>query len=289
MYVTVGLPVYNASRFLALAIASIIGQSFRDWQLIAIDDGSTDDSLGILAQFNDPRIRILSDGQNLGLAARLNQIAELAETPYIARMDADDVMHPYRLERQLAYLREHPSVDLVGSQVFTIDVSNQVYGWRSSTVPQSKHHLFSSSPFIHPSILGRRTWFKQWPYDPNYDRAEDFELWVRSFEASKFAVLEEKLLFYRELGLPYLGKYLRTSHTVRRVIGEKAPGVLSRKEINQLLLNSVLKDRMYWAFNRLGRESELLLRRNQPLSAAQQIEAHDALRYIRSFVPETLR
>jgi hypothetical protein len=102
--ITVGLPFWNNERTLEAAIRSVQAQTIPDWVLLVVNDGSRDDSAAIVRSFRDPRIRLVDDGEHRGLVYRLNQIAALAASPFLARMDADDLMHPQRLERQLACL-----------------------------------------------------------------------------------------------------------------------------------------------------------------------------------------
>ena len=119
--ITVGLPFFNNRRTLPDAIRSIFAQSLNDWELLLVDDGSTDGSLEFARAIRDPRVRLVCDGSNRKLAARLNQIAELAPSEFIARMDADDLMHPNRLRRQIELFRGQPGLDVVGTAAFTID------------------------------------------------------------------------------------------------------------------------------------------------------------------------
>src|SRR5688572_8039312 len=108
--VTVGIPFLNGKRTLVDAVRSVFAQTFTDWELILMDDGSTDGSADLVRGIDDPRVRLVSDGVNRGLCDRLNQIASLAQGRYLARMDADDLMHAQRLERQVAYLNRHADV-----------------------------------------------------------------------------------------------------------------------------------------------------------------------------------
>ena len=103
--VTIGIPFLNARRTLADAVRSVFAQTHGDWELLLVDDGSTDGSSDVVRQLLDPRVRLLADGVTLGLCARLNQIAAAARGAYLARMDADDLMHPERIARQLEHLR----------------------------------------------------------------------------------------------------------------------------------------------------------------------------------------
>src|SRR5215207_5701854 len=119
--VTIGLPFYNAANTLASAVRSVFAQTYHDWELILVNDGSSDRSLEIADAVKDPRIRVMSDGRNKGLAARLNEITSSACGRYIARMDADDLMHPDRLARQVALLQTRPRVDVVGTATYATD------------------------------------------------------------------------------------------------------------------------------------------------------------------------
>ena len=112
--VTIAMAVYNSARTLADAIESIRWQTLPDWKLLLVDDGSRDASLAIARSFADPRIEVIADGRNLGLATRLNQLVDRTTTPLFARMDADDIAWPRRLEAQLALLDAQPAVDLAG-------------------------------------------------------------------------------------------------------------------------------------------------------------------------------
>lgn len=204
------MPFFNAAEYLANALRSIFSQSISDWELILLDDGSTDDSLEIAASVIDTRVKVFSDGINRGLPYRLNQIAELARGQYVARMDADDVMFPNRLERQLQFLNESPSIDIVGTAVYTINASNEPVGKRgfNFTTTPSPIRVLSRGLFIHPTVMGHVDWFLDNPYDVELRRSEDRELWVRTYTHSHFAHLSEPLLFYREQGSFTLQKYL---------------------------------------------------------------------------------
>src|SRR5690606_22420882 len=110
------------------AIRSVFVQTHSNWELILIDDGSTDQSLDLALKIRDSRVRVISDGKHKGLPTRLNEITASASGEYIARMDADDVMHPERLEKQVKFLLSHPSCDVVGTGVFFIDKNGTPVG-----------------------------------------------------------------------------------------------------------------------------------------------------------------
>lgn len=198
--VSIGMPVYNGAKTLRQAVASIQDQSWQNWELIVVDDGSTDETLSILRTVADPRIRVFSDGKNLGIADRLNQAVRLSRGVYFARMDADDISFPLRLSRQVAFLESHPRVDLVGSSVMVFKNGNVPVGVRM--VPVS-HDRICAGPdqgfkLMHPTWMGRTAWFRDRPYNRQALLCEDQDLLLRHYETSRFANIREPLLGYRE-------------------------------------------------------------------------------------------
>src|SRR5699024_94971 len=131
--ISIGLPFYNAEEFLLDSIKSIFAQTYQNWELILIDDGSTDNSLSIAQSIDDPRVRLYYDGKNKKLAARLNEIAKLARHDYIARMDADDLISRDKLEKQLRILLENPNFDLVSTGLISITDDLKPVGLRVPT------------------------------------------------------------------------------------------------------------------------------------------------------------
>lgn len=272
--VTIGLPVYNNAPFLADAIQSVLNQTFTDWELLIVDDGSTDESLAVARSFADPRIQIRADHTNRGLPARLNEITRLARGRYHARMDADDIMLPDRLQTQVDLLDTCPEVDLVSTYAYAIDVYNQVYGIRGTTqLPTTLREAAGGVPLIHPTVMARQAWFQQHPYRESCRRAQDFDLWLRTLERSSFRVIDRPLLFYRELGIPYLYKYLRSSAGIRAILWRLPRRSIGLVRLAQLLIYSYGKDVIYHLVNLLGREDRLLLRRNRFLTPTEQQQA----------------
>ncbi len=130
--ITVGMPVYNSEASLPAALESIRKQTFRDWELFVIDDGSTDAtaSVALAASAADARIQVLVDGRRRGLAARLNECLNLGHGRFFARMDGDDVSYPERLERQVRFLEANPAVDLLGTNMLLFSGAGEVIGAR---------------------------------------------------------------------------------------------------------------------------------------------------------------
>jgi len=196
--ITIGIPCYNAEMFLAQSIVSVINQTFRDWELVIVDDGSTDQSLSIAKSFNDERIRIITDGTNKGISYRLNQLIQEAKGEFFCRMDADDIMFPDRLKIQLKYFLDNPEIDVVGSYAVVIDEDSKILGLRKSTIPNHINECFKAVPFIHPTVMGKTNWFRKYGYTNDLKGVEDADLWIRSFSHSKFAIIQKPLLFYRD-------------------------------------------------------------------------------------------
>lgn len=226
---TVAIPFLNHARTLPLAVASVFAQSFDDWELLLVDDGSRDGSLDFAKSLCDPRVRVVSDGYNLGLAARLNQVAELASGEKLARMDADDAMRPRRLQVQSLFLDQHPDVDVVASTVYVIDVDDQVYGIRSTRpyAPQARAFL-GNNLFVHPSVMARREWFRANPYDEALSGAEDKELWCRTRRTTAFAKIMEPLLFYRDAGTYSWERYPTQKRLDAYVVAKYGPSAIGR-------------------------------------------------------------
>ncbi|MBR2585582.1 MAG: glycosyltransferase family 2 protein [Thermoguttaceae bacterium] len=196
-YVTIGIPFYNAEKTFADAIRAVFAQTHPYWELILMDDGSTDRSLEIARSIDDPRVRVISDGKNLGLAARLNHITREARYDYLARMDADDLMAPDRIEKEMRLLEERPDIDLVSTGMFAYDSKFNFYSARSLNVPEiTKRRVgLGKSRICHAAVLGRKAWFLRHPYDEDFSGAEDSELWCRAAldDDLKIALINEPL------------------------------------------------------------------------------------------------
>lgn len=208
--ITIGVPFYNDEKYLDYAIKSIFSQTYTDWKLILISDGGIDNSLSIARKYEgDGRVTIISDGENRKLPYRLNQIAQLSTTKYLARMDADDIMHPERIEKQLDILEKNPDIDVLGTNAFSIDDKNNIQGLRMK-IGEEGYQLIDARSFIHPSIMAKTEWFLENPYNLEAIRMEDAELWYRTRENNVFKVYTEPLLFYREFDNEYYKKYFNS-------------------------------------------------------------------------------
>lgn len=197
--VSVVMPVYNGEQYLAEAIDSILGQTFTNFELIIIDDGSTDNSLDVLNKYPglDARVRLIAR-ENRNLATTLNDLIDLARGEWVARMDQDDVSLPHRLERQLQWLK-HTGADICGSWVKFFGTTDR----RILKHPQSdeaiKIELLFDSPFAHPSVIMRTALVRQLRYDKLWEKAEDYDLWERAARMGwRMSNVQEVLLLYRQ-------------------------------------------------------------------------------------------
>ena len=200
--ITVLMPVYNAQRYLASALESVLGQTFARFQFLVIDDGSTDKSMSILRRYarHDVRIKVVSR-ENRGLVATLNEGLEMARGEYVARMDADDISLPRRLERQFEHMDAHDDVVCLGGYYQLIDQRGRLL---TTMTPPTDHNglesqmLAGHTPICHPSAMMRRSVaVGAKGYNPEMMLAEDLDLWLRLGEVGNLAVLPEPLVQYR--------------------------------------------------------------------------------------------
>lgn len=261
--VSIGIPFYNSENFLKKTILSVLNQTYSNFELILSDDGSSDHSLEIAKSFSDSRITVISDGKNKGIAYRLNEQLWLAKGKYFARMDADDLMFPVRIEKQVLFLESHPEIDIVGSQAIVIDDQNKILGLRDSTVPSSINDVLRNPVFIHPTVTGRVEWFRKFGYSNALKGVEDLDLWIRSFSNSKFHKLNEPLLFYRDPLQIKLNIY-RFRQQQLRICLLANRDLFRGKKISPLIsIKSYLKTFLFQVATILNLDHILLSRRNK--------------------------
>ena len=206
--VSIVMPVRNAALTLIECLETIRTQSLKAWELIAVDDGSEDDSSLMLLEFaqSDARVRVLSPGR-VGLIAAINLGNESARADLIARMDADDIMLPERLEQEFDYLNEHPDAALVGSRVKLFPEDQIQTGYREYirwqndclTSNQIANHIYLESPLANPSVMFRKELFIQFGGYRDGPFPEDYEFWLRLHQAGvRMAKIPEILLLWRD-------------------------------------------------------------------------------------------
>lgn len=197
--ISVVMPVYNGEKYLNEAIDSIICQTFRDFELIIIDDGSTDNTSNIIKSYNDKRIVFIKNNENLGIVKTLNKGIQIAKGQYIARMDADDICYPYRLEKQYIIMEENPEIGLCGSSVEVFNESTSNIHECPTDNEEIKVLQIFNTAFAHPSVIIRKDILVKYDlkYDEFYEGMEDYELWLRMSKVTQLANTKEVLLKYR--------------------------------------------------------------------------------------------
>ena len=274
--ISIILPFRNPGSYLEQAVKSVFAQTFSDWELLLMDDGSTDGSLEYVRLIADSRVRWFSDASARGLSHSLNQLIDVARAPYIARMDADDIMHPDRLEVQYDCLHKSDSRTVVGTGAYSIDQNSNIVGIRAVANIQRRGYTACQS-FIHPTVAASTEWFRRWRYSeaPVFYRSEDAELWSRSAGESRFITIERPLLYYREVGgfslERYVGSYLGLFLLSARYAREhRLPGTIFMAMNLAKLFTMGVADVM-------GVAEKLVLRRSGPLTPGERDAAERAL------------
>lgn len=198
--VSIVMCVRNTQEYIDQAVKSILSQSFHSFEFIIVDDASNDSTFQRLKKFQDQRLVLLRNIKSQGVAASLNRGLRNARGKFVARMDGDDIALPQRLEIQVKFLNKHPQIGVVGSWVRLIDELGKVKGFNKFPTAHVKimNLLPFANPFIHPSVMIRHELIKnKGQYDVNYDGAEDYEMWLRFSQHTRFANIPKVLLKYR--------------------------------------------------------------------------------------------
>ncbi len=243
-FVSVIMAVYNGETNLRETVSSMLEQTFTDFEFIIVNDGSTDDTEHILARLTDPRIIVIHNEQNSGLAYSLNRGLERAQGKYIARIDADDLAVPERLEKQVAFLERHSEIGIVGNCCVVIDETGKRLGVARFPLKDLEIRWVSllTNSFNHPSVMIRRDIFRQHrlTYDPTFQASQDYELWTRMLAYTRGANLEELLTIYRisndSITTKHRSIQFRNQDVViLRTIRQQLPGfAISAEQVTQL-------------------------------------------------------
>lgn len=233
------MSVYNGEEYLEEAVESVINQTFKNWELIIINDCSTDSTLEILNKLSsrDDRIKIHTNEVNLKLPTSLNKAISLSSGKYIARMDADDICLSDRLEKQFKFMEENSDVSLSSCRFMT--VKNGVYmsggaGGRCDN-EALKAMLLVSNPILHPGVIAKSSVMKKFNYDTTLTCTEDLELWTRmAMENEKIEILPECLLIYRLHDKQITSTTLERQHTEVLKIQDKYYDTVIKKIDNKL-------------------------------------------------------
>ncbi len=198
--ITVLMPVCNAEKYLSQAIESILGQTFTDFEFLIIDDGSTDDSLKIIQSYDDVRIKLMRHTKNKGFIASLNEGLSQAKSDWVARMDGDDISHHDRFTKQMQFLKTHPQISIVGSDVQVINQNDRIIGYENMLTNDAaiKLALPVMCPFAHGAVIYKRDVVtKAGGYRKTTYEVEDYELWTRILKVGQGANIPEALYQWR--------------------------------------------------------------------------------------------
>lgn len=185
MLVSVIMPVYNGEQYLREAIDSVLNQSFKDYELIIINDCSTDATEDIILSYSDNRIVYLKNTQNLGVAVSLNNGLKVASGKYIARLDADDIALETRLEKQVEYMEKNPQIDVLGTSSVSFNDTGVLFeGHPTVDEEWLRIDFLFSCAICHPTVMMRASTLKekQLCYDNSFNKIEDYELWCRMLD-----------------------------------------------------------------------------------------------------------
>lgn len=198
--VSVILPIYNQEKYLKFAIQSILNQTYANFELLILDDASTDNSWQIIQSLKDKRIRLFKNTKNLGLSKSLNLLIQKSKGQYIARMDGDDISLPNRLGEQVVLLDQNPEIVLAGSWAKIINNNGQVIGEIKKPVEylNIRKKILSDNPFIHSSIMFRKKIIlEEGAYNQKLIYSQDYDLWLRLVIKYKSVNLPRFLLNFR--------------------------------------------------------------------------------------------
>jgi glycosyltransferase involved in cell wall biosynthesis len=243
--ISIGMPVKNCQHTLELAVCSILWQTYENWELLILEDGSIDNTLEVISRFDDKRIRVFHDGKSLGLIQRLNQAIALSKGSLFARMDGDDISYPERFEKQVALLTKEPEIDLVGAYMIIFGKNGFPHGKRGFLVNHEDivSKPINGFPMAHPTFMGRLEFFRRFLYDERAFRCEDQDLLLRSYRFSQFANVPDILLAYREeiidLKKQLKGRWFLALALAREFRRQGKLGLASRAIFGQMLKASV--------------------------------------------------
>ncbi len=198
--ITVLMSVYNDEKYLKKSIDSILNQTFKDFEFIIINDGSTDNTLGILKMYSDPRIKLITNPEQIGLSKSLNKGSHLAKGQYIARQDSNDISSSERLEKQVNFLEAKPECGLVGSWSYIMDENDKII---DKLTLLTEHNdivtmLLTENQFVHSSVMFRKDCTdKVGGYNEKLKYAQDYDLWLRISEHYNVANIAEFLQYWR--------------------------------------------------------------------------------------------
>jgi glycosyltransferase involved in cell wall biosynthesis len=216
--VSVILPAYNCEKYIAASVASIIEQVYDNFELIIINDGSTDHTATILHSITDQRVRVINNEVNKGLIYSLNRAIDESKGEYIARMDADDLAANDRIEKQVHWLLHHPDTAVVGTFIKVIDENgDKKADWKLDRATFSakaiRKAMATENCMAHPTIMARADVLKKYMYSASQKNIEDYDLWLRMLaDGLVIDKVPQPLLYYRDHSTSITGTYLKTQN-----------------------------------------------------------------------------
>lgn len=284
MLVTIELPVYNNADTLMMTLKSIYAQTLQDWELIIVDDKSTDNTLEIARSIDDPRVTVIENPTNEGVAVRHNQMADYARGKYAAKIDADDLMHPQRLRRQVEYMESHPEVDVLATPVYVIDSAGTIIGIRANeSLIQNAEAVLKTGWIYHPTVMAKAEWYRQNRYDPAMRRSQDYELWCRTFKSTRFEKLMEPLTYYRvnhRDPVSYMKTYLRNVRGEREIIRRHGPALVGGLNTRRAIIRTYLKSIFFVSATYLKYQERFVAGKTKPLSEEEMAAAVEGMERI---------
>jgi glycosyltransferase involved in cell wall biosynthesis len=258
--VSIIMSVKDGEQFIDKSMISILNQSYPDFEFLIFNDGSKDRTSDILHSFKDPRIKVFSDSNSLGLAARLNFLIKETAGEFIARMDADDISHPRRIEEQVNFLSQHINVDVVDCISYLIDENNIVTGANTNAEIGVKldEIMLNGGIFTHGAVMARSSWYKKNLYNESYLRVQDYELWCRTALSSTFARVPKPLFYYRR-SYYFKKNYLvniKNYYSISRVFWPKVSSLTKSKLVVKIFLQLLY----YYSFTFLGIKTNVMVK-----------------------------
>jgi len=233
--VTVLMSVYNGQNYLREAIESVLCQTWSDFEFLIIDDGSTDNSREIISSFDDSRIILINNSSNIGLTKSLNYGLHQARGKFIARLDADDVSHPRRLEHQVSYLKSHSDVALLGTWAKVIDENGKAL--RNTCLPTNpfllKWRMLFANQIVHSSVMfSPKKVGRLGGYDASFSYSQDYDLWLRVMERYQIALFPKILVYRRKHSKDISARYFGSQNSSADLIACRNLEALLKKKVS---------------------------------------------------------
>lgn len=263
---------YNTGPMILDMIKSVFAQTFTDWELLLLDDGSTDNTLELVQSIDDPKVKVFTNGQNKGRSFSLNRLTNLANGKYIARMDSDDMSSTTRVEKQVDLIESDKNIDVVGTGMYYLDNKDNPLGRTRPPVSHAEICAHPSRTFniAHGTILAKKSWFEENKYDETLSYAIDFNLLLRAYEHSKFSNVSTPLYYYRlhssfSLKKVLIGRLTCAKFLFKHYVGRKCIGDAFYASFMQFVRLTVV-----FAMCVIGLKKRLLARRCMGLSKKEQ-------------------